>query len=60
MNYLQQSSKLVDLQKLLVMKYLTNILKSPARISDRSVHLIDVIIVDYTGNEVFTVNQDFG
>jgi len=59
-NFLQHNNKLVDLQNLLVMNNLTNIVKSPTRISDRSVSLIDVMIVDNTDNEMFTVNQDLG
>jgi len=44
-NFLQQNSKLVDLQNLLVMNNLTNIVKSPTRISNRSASLIDVMII---------------
>ena len=42
-NFLQQNSKLVDFQNLLVMNNLTNIGKSPTRISYQSSSLIDVM-----------------
>jgi hypothetical protein len=59
-DFLQHSNKLVDLQNLLAMNNLINIVKSPTRISVRSVSLIDVMIVDKTENEMYTVNQDLG
>ena len=42
------------------MNNLTNIVKSPTRISNRSVSLIDVMIIDNTDNETFTINQNLG
>jgi len=59
-NFLKHNSKLLDLQNLLLMNNLINRVKSPARISNHSVSLIDVIIVHNTNNEMFTVNQDLG
>jgi hypothetical protein len=38
---------------------LINIVKSPTRISNHSIYLIDLIIVNNRNNEKFTVNQDF-
>ena len=60
MNFLQQNSKLVDFQNLLVMNNLTNIVKSPTIIYNRSSSLIDVMIINNTENEMFTVNQNLG
>ena len=60
MNFLQQNSTLVDFQNLLVMNNLTNIVKSPTRISNQSSSLIDVMIINNTENEMFTVNQNLG
>ena len=59
-NFLQHNDKLVELQNLLAMTNLTNIVKSATRISNRSKSLIDVMIVDNTDNEKFTVNVDLG
>ena len=59
-NFLQHSSKLLDLQNLLHMNNLINIVKSPTRISNHSISLIDVIILHNMNNEMFTVNQDLG
>ena len=59
-NFMQHSSKLVDLQNLLLMNSLINIVKSPKRITNQSVSLIDVIIVNSMGNKMFTMNQDLG
>jgi len=59
-NFLQQSSKRADLQNLLIMNNLTNIVKSPTRISNRSVSLIDVMIISNTDKETFTVNHNLG
>jgi len=43
------------------MNNLINIVKSPTRISNHSISLIDVIIVNnMNNNEMFTVNQDLG
>ena len=42
--WISYNSKLVDFQNLLVMNNLTNIVKSPIRISNRSASLIDVMI----------------
>jgi hypothetical protein len=59
-NFLRYSSKLLDLQNLLLMNNLINIIKSPTRISNHSISLIDVIIVNNMNNEMFTVNLDLG
>jgi len=42
------------------MNNLTNIVKSPTRISNQSSSLIDVMIINNTENETFTVNQNLG
>jgi len=60
MNFLQQNSKPVDLQNLLAMNNLTNPVQFPTRISNRSVSLIDVMIISNTDNETFIVNQNLG
>ena len=59
-NLMQHSSKLVYLQNLLLMNSLINIVNCPVRITNQSVSLIDVIIVNSTGNDMFTMNQDLG
>ena len=59
-NFLQQSSKLADFRNLLAMNNLTNIVKSPTRISNRSVSLIDVMIISNTDKDTFTLNQNLG
>ena len=59
-NFLQQNSKLVDLQNLLVMNNVTNIVKCPTRISNQSASLIDVMIINNIENEMFSVNQNLG
>jgi len=41
-------------------KDLTNIVKSPTRISNQSSSLINVMIINNTENETFTVNQNLG
>jgi hypothetical protein len=42
------------------MNNLTNIIKSPTRITNHSASLIDVIIVNNTNKKMFTVNIDLG
>jgi hypothetical protein len=42
------------------MNNLTNIVKSPTRISNHSVSLIDIMTVNNTDSKMFTVNQDLG
>jgi exonuclease III len=56
-NFLQQNSKLEDHQNFLVMNNLRNLVKSPTRISNRSESLIDIMIINNTENETFSVNQ---
>jgi len=59
--FLQYDGKLLDLQNLLLTNVLINIAKSPARICNHFISLIEVIIVNNTdNNEMFTVNQDLG
>ena len=56
--FLQQNSKLEDHQNFLVMNNLRNLVKSPTRISNRSESLIDIMIINNTENETFSVNQN--
>jgi len=59
-NFLQYSGKLQELQHLLLMNNLTNIVKSPTRITSHTKSLIDIVIVNYTNDEMFTEVLDLG
>jgi hypothetical protein len=59
-NFLQPSSKLEDLQNLLLMSSLTNTVKSPARVTGHTETLIDVILVNDTNNEKLTATVNVG
>ena len=50
-NFLQHNGKLHDLQNLLLMNSLTNVVKSPTRITSHTKSLIDVIIVNNSNEE---------
>jgi hypothetical protein len=52
--FLQCSGKLQELQNILLINNLTNIVKSPARVTSHTKSLIDVIIVKNTNDEMFT------
>jgi exonuclease III len=58
--FFKYSGKLLDLQNVLLMNNLTNIIKSPTRITNHSVSLIDVIIVNNINKKMFTGNMDLG
>jgi len=59
-NFLQFSGKLQELQNLLLMNKLRNIVKSLTRITSHTKSLIDIIIVNYTNDEMFTEVLDLG
>jgi hypothetical protein len=59
-NLLQPSGKLEDLQNLLLMSNLTNIVKSPPRVTSHIETLIDVIIVNNTNDGKLTATVNVG
>jgi len=59
-NFFHYSGKLQELQNLLLTNNLTNTVKSPTRITSHTKSLIDIIIVNYANDEMFTEVLDLG